>query len=97
MTRFDDLLDALRSGKADAVAHNRPQLSGLAAKLPSARVLDGSFIAVPLAIAVPKGHPAALTYVSDFIEDAKSSGRVQKAFEDAGLKGLHVAPASSRR
>jgi polar amino acid transport system substrate-binding protein len=41
---------------------------------------------------VPKGKPAALAYVSAFIEEAKASGLVRKAFDEMGLKASQVAP-----
>ena len=45
-----------------------------------------------IAIAVPKGHPEALAYVTKFIEDAKVSGSVQRAMDRAGMANLAVAP-----
>jgi polar amino acid transport system substrate-binding protein len=47
------------------------------------------------AIAVPKGRPAALTYASRFIEEAKADGIVQGAFDRAGLTNATVAPPGS--
>ena len=45
-----------------------------------------------LSVAVPKNHPAALAYVTQFIEKAKASGVVRRALDDAGLEGVPVAP-----
>ena len=89
----DELFELIRTGKADAVVQSREALNGLAAKLPGARVLDGSFLNSFVAIAVPKKRPAALAYVSAFIEEAKASGSVRRAFDNVGLKGSVVAPA----
>ncbi len=50
----------------------------------------------PTAVAVPKGRPAALTYVSQLVEEAKASGRMRRAFDDVGLKSAVVAPAGMR-
>ena len=36
--------------------------------------------------------PAALAYVTAFMQDAKSSGSVRRAFDRAGMKDLVVAP-----
>jgi polar amino acid transport system substrate-binding protein len=88
----DELLELLRSGKADAVVQSREALTGLATKLPGARVLDGSFLNSFVAVAVPRNRPAALAYVSAFIEEAKASGSVRRAFDNAGLKSSVVAP-----
>jgi polar amino acid transport system substrate-binding protein len=46
-----------------------------------------------VAVAVPKGRPVALAYVSAFIEEAKASGLVRRTFDNVGLKGSVVALA----
>lgn len=61
------LVEALRDGQADALAHERSLLVALAGELPGAKVLDGSFATAPLAIAVSSGRPAALAYAGRFI------------------------------
>jgi len=93
----EEQFEMVRSGKADAITSGRPVLANLAARLPGARVLDGSFASSRIAVAVPKNRPAALEYVSDFMEAAKASGSVQRAFDNAGLKDVTVAPPSPRR
>jgi polar amino acid transport system substrate-binding protein len=45
---------------------------------------------------VPKNRPAALAYVSTFVEDAKASGSARRALDNAGLKTSTVAPAERR-
>ena len=82
----------LRSGEADAAALGRDTLEGLSKKLPGTRILEGSFQKTGVAIAVPKNHPAALKYVSAFIEKAKASGLVQRILERAGIAGKVSAP-----
>jgi hypothetical protein len=39
-----------------------------------------------------KGRPAALAYVSEFVEQSKKSGTVSRAIETARLRGVRVAP-----
>ena len=80
------------AGKADAIALGREALGGLASRIPGSRILDGGFLNSTTAIAVPKNKPAALAYVSAFIEEAKASGLVRRAFDDIGLKSSQVAP-----
>jgi polar amino acid transport system substrate-binding protein len=92
-----ELLDQVRAGNVDAAAAGRETLAGLAARLPGARVLDGSYYVESVAIAVPKGRPASLAYVSDFIETAKATGLVRQAFDSAGFKQAAVAPPALRR
>ncbi|HEY6241993.1 MAG TPA: transporter substrate-binding domain-containing protein [Burkholderiales bacterium] len=82
----------IKDGKAQAYAQNRYMLLGLADNLPGARVLDDRFSAAEMSIALPKGRPAALAYVSEFVEQSKKSGTVQRAIEAAKLRGVSVAP-----
>ena len=88
----DELLELVRSGNADAIALGRESLAGMQAKLPGSRILDGHFQATGTAVAVPKGRPAALAYVSGFVEKAKKDGTVRGALDAAGLKHSPVAP-----
>lgn len=92
----DEILGLLRDGKADAVALGRDSLEDITKMVPGTRVLDGHFWAVGTAIAVARNKPAALAYVSEFIEQAKADGTVQRAFDASGLKSATVAPAGSR-
>ena len=68
-------------------------LLGLADTLPGARVLEDRFSAAEMCIVLPRGRPAALDYVGIFVEQAKASGAVGRAIEQAGLRGVSVAPA----
>ena len=84
--------ELLKSGKVQAIAQNRSLLTELATHLPGSRVLDDRLLSAELAFALPKGRRAALAYVSDFIKQAKASGLVQRVLEEAGLRGVDVAP-----
>jgi polar amino acid transport system substrate-binding protein len=95
VTSGDELFELLRQGRTDAVVMGREPLESLAAKLPGARVLDGHFHAAGSAVAVPKEKPAALAYVSAFIEEAKANGTVRRVLDRHGIKGA-VAPPGSR-
>lgn len=95
LVRADSLagaLDLVRTGQADAYAAGRTPLLSLADQLPGCRVLEHGFGTVSYAALVPKGNPGHLAYVSEFIEDAKTSGLVKEAIEHAGLRGVQVAP-----
>jgi polar amino acid transport system substrate-binding protein len=93
----DEAMEMLRSGKTDAFALTRDSLPPLAAQLPGSRILDGSFHQTGIAIAVPKNRPNALAYVTAFMENAKSSDIVRRAFDNAGFKDLAIAPQSPPR
>jgi polar amino acid transport system substrate-binding protein len=93
----DEALEILRSGKADAFALTREALRPLASRLPGSRILDGAFQQLSTAVAVPKNRPNALAYVTDFMENAKASGIVRQAFDNADLKDFVVAPPTPPR
>ena len=87
----DPAFELLRSGQADAFASIRGVLLTYLAKLPNSRVLDEHYGVNLLGMVVPKGQAARLAYISEFIEQAKTSGLVQQAIERAGLPGYKVA------
>jgi polar amino acid transport system substrate-binding protein len=88
----DEAFELLRNGRADAWASPRPPLLEYAPRLAGARVLDGRYGENLQSMAVPKDHAGRLTYISEFLEAAKTSGLVQKAIERAGEHGMEVAP-----
>jgi len=92
----DAAVELMRAGKADAIALSRESLTGLLDKLPGSRVLNGGFLNSVTAVAVPKSKSAALAYVTAFVEEAKTSGSVRRAFDDIGLKTAVVAPAGMK-
>lgn len=96
-TSVDDALEMLRSGKADAFALTHDTLAPLAARVPGSRILDGAFQQVNVAIAVQKNRPGALAYVTAFMENAKATGVVRRAFDDAGFRHADVAPPAAAR
>lgn len=83
--------DLLRAGNADVLAAPRPALIPLSARFPGARVLEDRFHAAFGAMAVPKGQSERLAYITEFIEEAKTSGLVQRAIESVGVRGVQVA------
>jgi polar amino acid transport system substrate-binding protein len=93
----EDAVDALRSDKADAFALGRGNLIALARQLPGSRVLEGAFQRTHIAVMVPKNRPHALAYVTEWLEEAKASGVVRQAFDNAGMKTQGVAPPSTTR
>jgi polar amino acid transport system substrate-binding protein len=88
----DPTFELIRTGQADAFASIRAVLVGYSQKLAGSRVLEEHYGANLLGVVVPKGQTARLAYISEFVEQAKSSGLVQQAIERAGLPGHQVAP-----
>jgi polar amino acid transport system substrate-binding protein len=87
----------IKDGRAQVYAQNRYMLLGLADGLPGARVLEDRFSAAEMCLVVPKGRTAALAYVSEFVEASKKSGTVQRAIDDAKLRGVSVAPSMAAK
>jgi polar amino acid transport system substrate-binding protein len=94
--KADAAVTALQAGKVDALAFSRESLTGLATKVPGSRILDGGFLNSTTSVAVPKAKPRALAYVTEFIEEAKASGLVRRAFDEMGLTSSVVAPAGMK-
>jgi len=88
----DQMTEMARTGQGDAFALSHDSFAGLLPRLPGARVLAGHFQQTGIAVAVPKGRPAALGIASGLIEDAKKSGLVRRALDAAGFKDAEVAP-----
>jgi polar amino acid transport system substrate-binding protein len=86
----DTAFELLRAGHADTWASPRYSLLEYSAQLPGSRVLEDRYGANLIAIAVPKGQAGRLAYISEFIEEAKASGLVQRAIDRAGLLGYQV-------
>jgi len=88
---IDVAVGMLRSGEADALALGRTALPGVAAVVPGSTILEESFLRSSVAIALPKHRPHALAFATRFINEAKQSGEVRRAFEAAGVKPLPPA------
>jgi polar amino acid transport system substrate-binding protein len=92
----DELFELLDAGQADAIALSRESLLTLAARLPGSRVLDGAYLNSYVAVAVPKGRPAALAFASAFVDAAIASGSVRRALDRIGLQSSTVALPGTR-
>jgi len=91
----DAAFDLLRTGKADAFALPREQLLHYSAKMPGSRVLAEAYGVNRTGMAIRKGQPERLAYISDFLEEAKASGLIQGVIERNGLRGFQVSPRRS--
>jgi polar amino acid transport system substrate-binding protein len=85
-------VELLLTGKTNAYAAPRLVLLALSSELPGTHVIGDGFANVSFAGFVPKGNIARLAYVSEFLEQAKSSGLIKKFIDQNDLRGLKVAP-----
>ena len=96
LVRMDSIaaaIDMVRAGKIDAYAAPRVVLLSLSDKAPGSRVLDEGFANIAWVAMVPKGKAGHVAYVSDFLEEAKTTGLVKQTIDQANLRGLQVAPS----
>ena len=96
LVRIDSIaaaIDMVRAGKIDAYAAPRVVLLALSDKAPGSRVLDDGFANIVWVAMVPKGKAGHVAYVSDFLEEAKTTGLVKQTIDQANLRGLQVAPS----
>ena len=88
-----DAIENLRSGKTNLWASNATQAQVIADGLPGAKIVPGAFNSERSSVALPKGRSsAAQGKIAEIVNEAKRTGVVQKAIEEAGLKGVRVAP-----
>lgn len=88
----DEAMTMMKAGSVQGFALTHDSLPKLQKELPGSVILDGAFQTVGVAIGLQKNKPAALAYVTAFVEAAKKDGTVRKAFDNAGLQALPIAP-----
>jgi polar amino acid transport system substrate-binding protein len=86
----DEAKTLLQTRRADVLAATRQVLLEYSSQLSGSRVLDDRFGTNLVRMVVPKGQAGRLAYISEFIEDAKSSGLVRRAL--ANSPGIGAAP-----
>jgi len=84
----------LRDGSVDAFAAPREQLLDYGERLPGSRVLEAGYGINNAGIAIRKGQPERLSYIREFVEQAKASGLVADIVTRGNLRGFRVAPAA---
>jgi len=81
---------------AEAGAAVKQQLEASARVTPGVRLLEGRFMVIEQAMAVPKGRAAGTRYLAAFVEELKASGFVAAALRANGIEGAAVAPPAAR-
>lgn len=79
--------EMLKAGQLDVFAANKANLFAMSDALPGSRVLNGRIGVDRVAIALPKGREAGLPYLQQFLDGAKSEGRIAAAVKRAGVRG----------
>ena len=86
--------DMMVAEKIEVAAGVKQQLQADAKRFPGLRLLEGRFMEINQAMAIPKGRATGAAYVSAFVEEMKSSGFVADALKRHGIEGAVVAPAA---
>jgi polar amino acid transport system substrate-binding protein len=79
--------DMLRSGEVEAFATNKAILSEMLDALPGFKLLPGRWGQEHMAIAIPKGREAGMSFVREFAQDMRDGGQLQGFVSRAGLRG----------
>lgn len=88
----DAAFELILDGTVDVVAGVRQHLAANAGRIAAGRLLDGAFMSIEQAVAVPTGREAAAAIVRAFVVRMKRTGAVAEAIAEAGLVGVDVAP-----
>lgn len=87
------VVDEFLAQKVDVAAGVRQQLASDSARLNGLRLLPGRFMVIQQAMGTPRSRGTeAANYLSEFVEDMKSSGFVADAMARHDIKGALVAP-----
>ena len=79
--------EMLAANKLDAFATNKAVLFELKDAVPGTRLLDGRWGEEHMAIAIPKGRDAGMTYLRKFAADTKANGSFKSIVTKSGLRG----------
>ena len=85
-------IELFLAGGTDTVAGVRQPLAAVATRQPGLRVMDGRFLAIEQAMALPRGRAAGAACLRAFIEELKASGFVAAALARSGQHDAAVAP-----
>jgi polar amino acid transport system substrate-binding protein len=90
-------IELFMQDRLEAVAGVKQPLVSFARGNPDVRVIDGRFMAIEQAVAIPRGRDAALPYVRTFVEEMKASGFVAASLARSGQGDASVAPPAAPR
>ncbi|SMF89905.1 amino acid ABC transporter substrate-binding protein, PAAT family [Azospirillum oryzae] len=85
-------IEAALAGKTDAAAGVRQPLAASAARSRVFRVVEGNFLLIQQAMALPRNRPAGHEFIRSFMEEMKRSGFIADALARSGQGDAVVAP-----
>jgi polar amino acid transport system substrate-binding protein len=83
----------MREGGLPVAAGVKQQLQADARRIGGLRLLDGRFMVIHQAMAMPKGRSAAaMSFLDAFVSRMKTTGFIAAALARHGIEGAAVAP-----
>ena len=79
------------TANAEAFAAPRQILVEYAERLSCSRVLDEGYGVNRVGIAVAKHRDGLLSYLTEYVEEAKASGLIERLIAEADLRGFQAA------
>ena len=86
---FQGAVDRFLVEGLDAVAGLKQQMAAFVEVNAGLRVMEGRFMAIEPAFAVPKGHSAGLRYLRMFVEELRASRRVADVLQCTSTEASH--------
>ena len=87
------VIDVFLADNLDVAAGVKQQLQADAQRLPGLRLLPGRFMVIQQAMGVAKSRgPEAAAYLSQFVQDMKTTGFVAQCLAQHQIQGASVAP-----
>jgi polar amino acid transport system substrate-binding protein len=89
----EGVVDAMRESGLPVAAGVKQQLQADARRIGGVRLLDGRFMVIHQAMAMPKGRSAAaMSFLDAFVSRMKTTGFIAAALARHGIEGAAVAP-----
>jgi len=88
--------DTMVAQGLEVAAGVRQQLEADSKRIPGLHLLDGRFMVINQAMAIPKGSDVGIRYLTEFVEEMKASGFVAQALTRHGIEGASIAPPMAR-
>jgi polar amino acid transport system substrate-binding protein len=90
-------IELFQHDRLEAAAGVRQALEDAQSSAPGTRVLPDAYMSIEQAMTMPKGREAGFRYVSNFIEELKTTGFVRRSLERSGQKATLTASSQSAR
>ncbi len=89
--------DMMVAQKLDVAAGVKQQLEADARRIPGVHLLEGHFMVINQAMAVPRGRDAGAKYLDAFVEEMKASGFVAQSLARNHVEGASIAPPGAAK